>query len=495
MRVLLVGQESKLADCKSWIKDEFDAVVQMCKNAGKLKSSILKDRWDLIIVDFDDKYDTGELLKIIKDCRPDTYVIAISENAGEGAVKAMRMGVSDYLDAPVAKEKLLSSVRKIFLTDQEKVPHKEKMKDGEDGNEKAPLPENILFEGSNKMQAIKEVVEKILGTDLPVLITGESGTGKEMVARYIHVHSNRKGPFIRVNCAAIPSELLESELFGYERGAFTGAYKRKPGKFEAADNGFLFLDEISELSYPLQSKLLHVLQDATVTTLGSTREVPVDVRILAATNQNLDDCVRNGTFRDDLFFRLNVVRINVPPLRDRLDHLSILIDYFCEKFAVQYNVRPVNLSPEARSFLYTYPWPGNIRELENAIRRATVLRGENILDHTNARSPLGINKPGGLSFREGDLSSTKPSPSSPDKHERQRPDTDRDREAPLFEKGLSLKEIAKEAALMAEREAINKVLNQTRWNRKKTAKILDVSYKTLLTKIRETGLDENGSMD
>jgi two-component system response regulator AtoC len=487
MRVLLVGQESKLAVCRSWIEDEFNAVVRMCESTGKLKPSILKARWDLVIVDFDDQFDPGELIRIFEDNPQGTSIIAISENVGEGAVDAMRMGVSDYLAAPVDKEKLLISIRKIHLEENGKINQKEKQAKDEDGNEKAPLPENILFEGSNKMNAIKEVVEKILSTDLPILITGESGTGKEMVARYIHVHSNRKGPFIRVNCAAIPSELLESELFGYERGAFTGAYKRKPGKFEAADTGFLFLDEISELSYPLQSKLLHVLQDGTVTTLGSTREVPVNVRIIAATNQNLDDCVRTGTFRDDLFFRLNVVRINVPPLRDRLDHLGVLIDYFCEKFAVQYNVRPVKLSPEARSFLYTYPWPGNIRELENAIRRATVLGGENYLDHTSASNPPGFNETGDHPAREGDLSSIKPPSTIPDEQEK----TEGNGEAPHFEMGMSLKEIAKEAALVAEREAIERVLQKTRWNRKKTAKILDVSYKTLLTKIKETGLDEN----
>ena len=491
MRILLFGQESRLFIYKTWIENAFDSVVQICDNSEKLKSPTLRGEWDLIIVDLDEHCDSPEILRDIIQKLPESPVIAISGDEGEGAIDAMRMGVSDYLCSPVEKGKVLASIRRVLLSGRENVPQKEKPNTGETGNEIAPLPENVLFEGSSKMQAIREVIEKIVGTDLPVLITGESGTGKEMVARYIHVHSNRKGPFIRVNCAAIPSELLESELFGYERGAFTGAYRRKPGKFEAADGGFLFLDEISELSYPLQSKLLHVLQDASVTTLGSTKEVPVDVRILAATNQSLEDCVRRGTFRDDLFFRLNVVHVNVPPLRDRMDHLAVLIDYFCEKFAIQYNARPVQLSPEARSFLYTYPWPGNIRELENAIRRATVLGGEDFLDDSGTGSPLTINATEGPPGSEDGSVNSGISRSPFDENGRPDAEAEKIRAKSPFETDLSLKEIAKEAALEAEKEAIFRVLQKTRWNRKKTAEILDVSYKTLLTKIKETGLDEN----
>jgi two-component system response regulator AtoC len=341
------------------------------------------------------------------------------------------------------------------------------------------------------MQALKEVVDKIRGAELPVLITGESGTGKELIARYIFNQTSRKGPFVKINCAAIPSELLESELFGYEKGAFTGAYRRKPGKFEAADGGGLFLDEISELSYPLQSKLLHVLQDGRFSTLGSTGEVSVDVRIIAATNQDLEECVRNGTFRDDLYFRLNVVHFHIPPLRERLDQLEALVEYFIEKFSGQYNTRPVQLSPEVQSFLYTYPWPGNIRELENAIKRATVLGGDNILGHVNGEKMKNYSFPGTAVFDNGqremmssqaDTDLKKGVESTPDPVIPERIDP---------EKGIDLKRIAKEAALAAERETISRVLQQTRWNRKKTAEILQVSYKTLLTKIKETGLDEN----
>jgi two-component system response regulator AtoC len=491
MKILLVGQESKLSDYGSWIENAFDAQVQISDDVESLKLSQVGDDWDLLIVIFDEQHEPRELLRVVKDSLPKADVIAISDNAGEDPVGAMRMGVSDYFVAPVGREELLNSVRRLLEPHAEKtLPDEGSIKNHRPDGQ-APLPEEVLFKGSSKMEALKQVVNKILDADLPVLITGESGTGKEMVARYVCIHSNRKGPFVKVNCAAIPSELLESELFGYERGAFTGAYRRKPGKFEVADGGFLFLDEISELSYPLQSKLLHVLQDGKVTTLGSTREVPVDVRILAATNQNLEGCVRNGTFRDDLFFRLNVVHLHVPPLRDRLEHLAVLIDYFCEKFAFQYNVRPIQLSPEARSFLYTYPWPGNIRELENAIRRATVLGGEDFLGHLNGGSKMTLDSSTRLDWTDKDIPSGKPSSSFSREPGKDGAGRENESEPSSFKVGMSLKEIAKEAALAAEREAIEKVLKQTRWNRKKTAKILDVSYKTLLTKIKETGLDEN----
>jgi len=467
MNVLLIGPGETLGAVKGWIEGGFEASVRTVAGLEGGGLSALKGDWDLVVIGLEDLESARAVLKGVRERRPEVPVFVISGGTGgdDGrAVEAMRAGVTDFFTAPVSAERFLGGVRRVLEGKGSGVLGGEVPVEG-DGGEKVPLSAEVLFEGSSRMRAIRQVVEKILDTDLPVLISGESGTGKEMVAQYIHQRSRRAGPFVKVNCAAIPSELLESELFGYERGAFTGAYRRKPGKFEAADGGFLFLDEISELSYPLQSKLLHVLQDGTVTTLGSTREVSVDVRVIAATNQDLEQCVRSGLFRDDLYFRLNVVHLNVPPLRDRLDHLALLIDYFRDRFAAQYKVGRLPLSPEARSFLYTYPWPGNIRELENAIRRATVLGNEAFLGRLGGGEGTAVR-------REPLVSGAGGSPGG-------------------IEEGKSLKEIAREAALAAEREAIGKVLEQTRWNRKKTARILEVSYKTLLTKIRETGLDEN----
>ncbi|MDF1525858.1 MAG: sigma-54 dependent transcriptional regulator [bacterium] len=500
--------------------EKFPGEIQLLENFDHLDSTLGSSVWNLLILDHTNcDFRVEELIRSLKMEHPTLPVIVICGDTAQDAIEVMRLGVADYLIKPVRKDRLFSSVQGILDVDRRKRGPEEALESGskEEENDREPLPYEVIFEGSAKMAAVGQVVDKILDVDLPVLITGESGTGKEIVAKYIHGKSSRKGPFIKVNCAAIPSELLESELFGYERGAFTGAYRRKPGKFEAADGGVLFLDEISELFYPLQSKLLHVLQDGTVTTLGSTREVKVDVRIIVATNQDLEECVQRGSFRDDLFFRLNVVHINVPPLRERLRQLETLIDYFRDKFARQYNKTPVHLDDDAKNFLFNYRWPGNIRELENTIRRATVLGGANLRGHMNGldqittaqhpdQFPVPYNKadlPGAYppgTLPPGTLpKDTYPKSTNPTNNpfpadaalDQSSPKISGNDENTVFPNGLNLKEIAKEAALAAEREAIARVLQQTRWNRKKTAQILSVSYKTLLTKIKETGLDEN----
>jgi DNA-binding NtrC family response regulator len=455
------------------------AEVDLLENFDTLESTLASSIWELLILDHTDcDLQVEDLVRSVKMAQPSLPVIVICGDTPKDAIEVMRLGVSDYLVKPVEKERLYSSVKEILEIDLGDSSYDHARAPDlieESGKHQQPIPEEIIFEGSAKMAAVGQVVEKILDVDLPVLITGESGTGKEIVAKYIYGKSNRKGPFIKVNCAAIPSELLESELFGYERGAFTGAYRRKPGKFEAADGGILFLDEISELSYPLQSKLLHVLQDGSVSTLGSTREVRVDVRIIVATNQDLEECVQRGSFRDDLFFRLNVVHINVPPLRERLRQLETLINYFRDKFARQYNASPVHLDDDARAFLFNYRWPGNIRELENTIRRATVLGSDNLMNNING---LDQSSPGLPSSRvpafDGDAKSEQLQPVDSVGPGRSQTAWNSETETPLPE-GLNLKEIAKEAALAAEREAIARVLQQTRWNRKKTAQILSVS--------------------
>ena len=265
--------------------------------------------------------------------------------------------------------------------------------------------------------------------------------------------------------SAIPSELLESELFGYEKGAFTGAYRRNPGKFEAADGGIIFLDEVSELPYSLQSKLLHVLQDGKFSTLGSNQRVGVDVRVIAATNRNLENAVAEKEFRGDLYFRLNVVNLHLPPLRERPTHIPALVRYFLKKYSDLYRVPILDLDEKILSGLSAHSWPGNIRELENIVRRATVLGGERFIYEELSNHPPGDEtQPEPLTFNSAA------------------------EESPQPEAVLSLREIAKMAALKAERDAIEKVLEITRWNRKRAAGMLNISYKTLLSKIKETGL-------
>ncbi len=231
-----------------------------------------------------------------------------------------------------------------------------------------------LVESKNpSMQKVFEIARKVAPSSSTVLILGESGTGKEILARYIHFCSKRKGPFVAVNCAAIPEELLEAELFGYEKGAFTGATRSKPGKFELANEGTLFLDEIGDLSLKLQAKLLRVLQEKTVERLGGERPVKVNVRILAATNKNLEEEVRKGNFREDLYFRLKVIPIKIPPLRERKEDIPAFVEFFLKKICEREGLEPKKISPEGMEFLINYHWPGNVRELENFIERLVIL--------------------------------------------------------------------------------------------------------------------------
>lgn len=314
--------------------------------------------------------------------------------------------------------------------------------------------QGIFIYASEKMRRIKEIIDQVANTDVTVLIQGESGVGKEVVARSIHLNSQRRDkPFVKVNCAALPAELLESELFGYEKGAFTGAYRRKPGKFELANGGTIFLDEIGEISPYLQAKLLQVMQDHEFSRLGGRSDIKVDLRILVATNRNIEQAVREGRFREDLYYRLNVVNITVPPLRVRKEEIPVFVEYFANKFASKFNK---NLRPLPESLLktfYEYHWPGNIRELENLIQRYLVLGNEEeIIKEIKSLSKH-------ISIPDGGKKEV-----------------------------ISLKEINKEAIQRVEKEAIYRALEQTNWNRKKTANILKISYKSLLNKMKELGI-------
>ncbi len=316
-------------------------------------------------------------------------------------------------------------------------------------NRPAPAIEQSMGT-SSAMRAITAIIDRVAPIDVTVLIDGESGVGKEGVSQRLHRHSRRcDRPFVKVNCAALPFALLESELFGYERGAFTGADREKPGKFELAHTGTIFLDEIGEMPLAIQAKLLQVLQDGAFSRLGSRGDVRVDVRAIAATNRDLAGLVHAGEFREDLYYRLNVVNIHVPPLRERRDEIPRLIEHFLDLYARQYDRPLPTLSPTAmRSFL-THSWPGNIRELENLVKRV-VVAGDNEWpeDQAVVADPL-----------------------------------------PLFEETLGLKEIGRQAAQAAERQALLTVLQSVRWHRADAARILRVSYKTLHNRLRALKLE------
>ncbi len=323
-----------------------------------------------------------------------------------------------------------------------------------------------LFSHSAKMRAVRQIVEEVASTDATVLVRGETGAGKDVVARAIHAASSRRDrAFVKVNCAALPAELLESELFGHEKGAFTGAYRRKLGKFEFANKGTIFLDEIGELSRSLQAKLLHVLQDLEFSRIGGREVIRVDTRVIASTNRDVEAAMSRGEFRDDLYYRLNVVEIRVPPLRDRKEEIPALAAWFLARFNAHYG-RSVELSAETIALFGSYFWPGNVRELENLVRRLVVLgNARQLHEELHARLPAAPMRSQLLNSAPGG-------------------------KAPAWdgEPSSGLKDIARRAAREAERRALAEVLDRVHWNRTEAARLLKVSYKTLLNKIAECGL-------
>jgi len=322
--------------------------------------------------------------------------------------------------------------------------------------------EGIFIYTSDKMQRIKEIIDQIANTDVTVLVQGESGVGKEVVARSIHLNSFRKEkPFVKVNCAALPQELLESELFGYEKGAFTGAYRQKQGRFELANGGTIFLDEISEMSLSLQGKLLQVLQDREFSRLGGKKDIRVDVRVLVATNKNMEEGIKNGRFREDLYYRLNVVNITLPPLRERREEIPVFVEYFLGKFSKKYGKELPTLSNKTMKAFSEHHWVGNVRELENVIQRLVVLGNEDTI--VEELTPA-VKKDPMLEENKKMASGKKEWP--------------------------SLREVHQEAIRKAESEMILKALETTNWNRKRAADMLNISYKALLYKIKETSLDK-----
>ncbi|MGD8387313.1 MAG: sigma 54-interacting transcriptional regulator [Desulfobacteraceae bacterium] len=336
----------------------------------------------------------------------------------------------------------------------------------------------VIIGQTPALQEIRERVRTVAEKNIAVLITGESGTGKELIARAIHCHSNRRlEPLVKISCGALPDDLLESEVFGYQRGAFTGAYANKPGRLELAHGGTLFLDEVGDLSLPLQVKFLQVLEEKIVSRLGGTEEKLVDTRVVAATNANLIDRVREGTFRKDLFYRLSVISIQAPPLRERLEDVPLLAHYFMHKYSAEIG-RPVQGLPasEVRR-LSSYTWPGNVRELENLTRRAVVTQGWNFLDQA---------LDGARMITEKDDPNVRPNEQTNRLHvwpEQKIADF-------ITHEGGSLKTLVQAYTAEVEQSAIRQVLEDVRWNRKQAAERLGVSYKTLLNRIASLDLNK-----
>lgn len=410
---------------------------------------------DLLLMDWQISEDETEqnalsLLAKIRTSKPSLPIIMLACSAElKEVVAATRMGAADIILKPFRKSDLDLAV-------QQCLEARGKQPTADDVTE-IPLDGNTSFVRScERMQEIESQCKLVAGTDIPVLILGESGTGKEVAARLIHKMSSRgQRSFLKVNCVAMPADLLESELFGYEQGAFTGAVKPKPGKFEICNNGTIFLDEIGEMPPVLQAKLLQVLQDGSFSRLGSRSSIRVDVRVLAATNIDIKEAIANKTFREDLYYRLNGFTVKMPPLRERAQEIPILSQHFMRKAAARYDCDPLPISPALMHALAGHTWPGNLRELENTIKRYLVLSNEqSIIDELSALQ-----------------STTLP--------------------APNIEIGggsANLKHFVRTLAGNAESAAIAQSLEGRGWNRKATAIDLQISYKALLYKIKQYNL-------
>jgi two-component system, NtrC family, response regulator AtoC len=402
-----------------------------------------------------------DTLDHIKRSHPAIPVVILSTDGQiSTVVEAIRRGASDYLSKSLHDEQFAAALQAV-IEKQERPPA-----DVLRARPRAQAGGDGFVSACPRVLRIKEIGRQVADTDAPVLILGPSGVGKEVLARYIHGQSRRAGhAFVKVNCAALPDDLLESELFGYERGAFSGAMTQKPGLFELADGGTILLDEIGEMSVRLQAKLLHVLQDGEFTRLGGRHVVRVDARVMASTNVRLDEAVAAGRFREDVFFRLNVIRVELPPLRDRREDIGPLSAHFLRQYAARYKSPARELPRTLLEAFYRHHWPGNVRELENAVRRFLILGDAEATLAELRRSPGPADAEGAPTAAE---------------HVR------REEEA----EGVSLRKVGARAAEDAERKLLARVLSDTRWNRREAASQLKISYKALLNKLKKWEVDD-----
>lgn len=384
IKILLVDDDAALRRILQFKLVQRGFEVTAAANGDEALSLVRSNRYDLILSDMKMPKVTGiELLEQARKLQPDIHVILMTAFAAvPQAVQAVKLGAFDYLTKPFEDEQLFSAIDKALKFRQLESENRQLRE-----QLKATSATREMVGVSKVFKALLAMIDKIAPTDATVLIAGESGTGKELVARAIHRKSNRaSGPFLAINCASIPRELIESELFGHVKGAFTGAVKDKKGKFELAESGTLLLDEISELPFELQAKLLRVIQERVIEPVGSEQRVTIDVRLLAASNVDLSERVAAGTFREDLFYRLNVIPLRVPALRERSEDISLLLKEFLHRFAP---LEMLTVSDDLMQALQRYHWPGNIRELENLVERMVILRSQNNLTVGDLPSDFG----------------------------------------------------------------------------------------------------------
>ena len=449
--VLVAAEEPTLSHHLVELLSEWGYEVVSVVSADEALGEMAQRRFVLSLLDLGSQ--ANDLLRRLKTQggAPGTIILLTDSDTRESPAESAALGADDFLQKPFSAEDLENVIKSALARPRRSWDR------SPDDDSRVRLREEVGLWRSPRMSEVREIIEQAARVDVTVLIMGETGTGKDVVARAIHEQSVRQsGPFVKVNCAAVPRELLESELFGHERGAFTGAHQLKIGKFESADRGTIFLDEIGDLHPALQGKLLHVLQDGQFSRVGGRSTVKVDVRVLAATNQDLEQAVAGGRFREDLYYRLNVIQVMVPPLRERPEEIPVLADYFMHRYSQLFRRETLQMPAETMQRLIRHRFPGNVRELENMIKRMIVL-GDPLL----RRSPL----PG-------------PAPTADDNGGRT-----------VKAATTSLKDIARRAAQTAEKEAILQALEQTQWNRVRAAKLLEISYRALLYKIKDSGLD------
>ncbi len=438
-KILIVDDDPVVRDSLGkWFESEGFDVGIVC-GAREALEAMAQSSWDIALLDIKmPGVDGVELQGRIHTIDAELPVVMMTGYASvETAVKALKQGAYDYITKPFDPDELVHLVSKAIehrRTKQEVERLRENLQE--------VFPKTDLIGQSPAMKRVLELIETVAPTDATVLISGESGTGKEIVARAIHAHSPRRFmPMVVIHCGALTETLLESELFGHERGAFTGAQFRKKGKFEVADGGTVFLDEIADISLKTQTDLLRVLQEKEIVRVGSTAPVSVDFRCIAASNKSLERLVKEGTFRPDLYYRLNVFSIELPPLRDRREDIPLLANHFLEKYAVAMNRPTPRISAKALDLLINYEWPGNVRELENAIERAMVISREPEIQGNDFPFQLHPSEING---------------------------------------GRTLEDV--------EKTHIGKVLEETKWNLSRTARILDIDRTTLYNKLKRYGL-------
>ena len=440
-RVLVVDDEPMVClALTNWLEEE-NYFAQAVEDGPQAIKAVRAENWDIVLLDLRmPGMDGMEVLKQVKELAPHTVVIMMTAYASiPGAVQAMQEGAYDYIVKPLDVDQLTLMLKRI-------VEHQQLIT--ENILLRKRLTEQYEFEDiigrSEAMQEVFSMIKAVTDTNATVLITGETGTGKELVARAIHSNSSQRyGPFVAASCGALPETLLESELFGYEKGAFTGADRTKKGRFELAHGGTLFLDEVGDISMKTQIRLLRVLQEKSFSRLGGTEQIKVDVRLISATNRDLVAAIEEGSFRSDLYYRLNVVSIQLPPLRERIDDVPLLAAHFINKYNVEFNKKFDRVDRKAMDFMMDYHWPGNVRELENVIERAIVID-------------------------QGPQMKVKHLPFC-------------NIESPLTEEPRSLQEV--------ERIHIEKMLQRNDWNIAKTARLLNIDRSTLHKKIKKFGLE------